>query len=75
MSSECRMQNSGDYLKNEEVKQVIEELTPRIKSSIRNTAYQEREDLEQEIIIKIIEKIRLFERKDSPGFWDFVQAI
>ncbi|WP_343844045.1 hypothetical protein [Salinibacillus aidingensis] len=69
------MQSSGDRLENEKVEQVIEELTPRIKSSIRNTAFQEREDLEQEIIIKIIEKIRLFERNDSPGFWEFVQAI
>ncbi|MFD0953073.1 hypothetical protein [Virgibacillus natechei] len=59
-------------MENEEVKKIIKELTPRIKSSITNTTYQERENLEQELAIKI-EKLQMFECRYSPGFWEFIQ--
>ncbi|MBY7141575.1 helix-turn-helix domain-containing protein [Virgibacillus sp. NKC19-3] len=74
MPSECKIQCCKEQLENEEVEKIIKELSPRIKNSITNTAYQEREDLEQELAIKIIEKIQMFECRDSPGFWDFVQS-
>lgn len=54
---------------NEEVKQIIEQFKPKIKKSVQNTHFQEREDLEQEIKLKIIEKINDIEVNNPPSFW------
>ncbi|HFR4168324.1 hypothetical protein [Bacillus cereus] len=45
-----------------------------IRKSLRNTPYQEREDLEQEIKIKIYEKINVIEELPIPGFFDFIKS-
>ncbi|MCK6207085.1 hypothetical protein ACQCVH_11415 [Bacillus infantis] len=39
----------------EEVLDMLESLTPKIKKSLKNTHYQDREDLEQEIKLKVLE--------------------
>lgn len=52
-----------------EILTIIEQFKPKIKKSLANTSYQEREDLEQEIKLKIVEKMRTVEFKDVPGFW------
>ncbi|MEE3808220.1 MULTISPECIES: hypothetical protein [Lysinibacillus] len=56
---------------NEETLIIIENFMPKIKQCLHQTSYQEREDLEQEIKLKIIEKMATKEFKDTPGFWDF----
>ncbi|MFC9541645.1 hypothetical protein ACFTQ7_17470 [Lysinibacillus sp. NPDC056959] len=56
---------------NEEALTVIENFTPKIKQCLHNTDYQEREDLEQEIKLKIIEKLATVKFQDAPRFWDF----
>ncbi|WDV06125.1 hypothetical protein [Lysinibacillus irui] len=56
---------------NEEALMIIENFTPKIKQCLHQTSYQEREDLEQEIKLKIIEKLAKQEFNDTPSFWDF----
>ena len=47
----------------------------KICSCLQNTPYQEREDLEQEMIIKIIEKIDMMLEEDVPDFFEFIEEI
>lgn len=56
---------------NEETLMIIENFTPKIKQCLHQTSYQEREDLEQELKLKIIEKLATQEFNDTPSFWDF----
>lgn len=56
---------------NEETLTIIENFIPKIKHCLHNTDYQEREDLEQEIKLKIIEKLATVRFQDAPSFWDF----
>ncbi|MDM5250042.1 hypothetical protein [Lysinibacillus sp. G4S2] len=61
-------------LENQHIKEtltIIENFTPRIKQCLYNTDYQEREDLEQEIKLKIIEKLATVKFQNVPSFWDF----
>lgn len=45
-----------DKITNEEMEELIETFTPMIKKKLQNTVYRGREDLEQELYIKLIEK-------------------
>ncbi|MBB4823178.1 hypothetical protein HNO89_000396 [Sporosarcina luteola] len=54
------------------LEEIIREFTPKIKKSLSNTSWQEREDLEQEIIIKIYNKYKLLENSPVPGFFEFL---
>ncbi|PGB58592.1 hypothetical protein [Bacillus toyonensis] len=44
----------------------------KICSCLQNTPYQEREDLEQEIKMKIFEKIDVINTLEVPGFFEFL---
>lgn len=46
----------------------------KICSCLQNTPYQEREDLEQEIHMKIFEKINVINNLEVPGFFDFLNV-
>lgn len=52
---------------------IIEEFTPKIKKSLNNTSPQEREDLEQEIKLKIYEKLKILQSISSPSFFEFIE--
>ncbi|PEA55040.1 hypothetical protein CON64_10195 [Bacillus pseudomycoides] len=47
----------------------------KIKKNLRHTPFQEREDLEQEIKLKIYEKMDILNRLSSPGFFDFLEEM
>ncbi|MBD5018382.1 hypothetical protein GUF50_02765, partial [Xanthomonas citri pv. citri] len=40
-----------------------------------NTSYQEREDLEQELKIKMFEKADMLLCQDVPRFWEFILCM
>ncbi|MEW9578981.1 hypothetical protein U9K47_27220 [Bacillus toyonensis] len=46
----------------------------KICSCLQNTPYQEREDLEQEIKMKIYEKIDVINTLEVPGFFEFLDC-
>lgn len=56
---------------NEEMLIIIQNFTPKIKQCLHQTSYQDREDLEQEIKLKIIKKLTTKEFQNTPSFWDF----
>lgn len=58
--------------RNQQVEKILNDFNFKIKKSLNNTSYQEREDLEQEIKAKIIEKIHSVEFGEAPSFWYLV---
>ncbi|MDR0123011.1 sigma-O factor regulator RsoA [Bacillus pumilus] len=66
------MSVNEDKMTNGEMEELIETFTPMIKKKLQNTAYQEREDLEQELYIKLIEKVDWLIYQEVPGFWEFI---
>ena len=52
--------------------EIINRFRPKIKSSLRQTTNQERENLEQELIAASISAINSFNTKEVPGFWEFI---
>ncbi|MGX4723115.1 hypothetical protein CHCC14809_1410 [Bacillus licheniformis] len=46
-----------------------------IKNKLNNTSYQEREDLEQELKMKICEKAEMLLCQEVPGFWEFITEL
>lgn len=57
----------------EDINNLIKKFEGRIQKSLYQTIYQEREDLAQEIRLKIVEKLNSVEFKETPSFWSLVQ--
>ncbi|MCM3676482.1 MULTISPECIES: hypothetical protein [Peribacillus] len=59
-------------LSKEELLDLIDSLNPKIKKSLKNTNYQDRNDLEQEIKLKIIESYEKIAAIKAPNFEEFL---
>ncbi|MES5395736.1 sigma-O factor regulator RsoA [Bacillus amyloliquefaciens] len=59
----------------DEMELLISRFSPMIKKKLSNTSYQEREDLEQELKIKIVEKADMLLCQEVPGFWEFILQL
>ncbi|MBT2615434.1 MULTISPECIES: hypothetical protein [unclassified Bacillus (in: firmicutes)] len=59
-------------LSKEELVDLIDSLNPKIKKSLKNTNYQDRNDLEQEIKLKIIESYEKIAAIEAPNFEEFL---
>ncbi|WP_309487694.1 hypothetical protein [Bacillus sp. SD075] len=55
-----------------ELMDLIDSLNPKIKKSLKNTSYQDRNDLEQEIKLKIIESYEKIAAIEAPNFEEFL---
>ncbi|MCU5376718.1 hypothetical protein OCA08_06150 [Bacillus cereus] len=53
--------------------EIIKMFAPKINKCLRNTPLQERENLEQEIKIKIYEKMPILQNMPAPNFFDFIE--
>jgi hypothetical protein len=52
---------------------LIGDFQPKINYNLQKVPFHERDDLEQEIKIKIIEKVSmLITDEQTPGFWEFL---
>lgn len=51
---------------------LIYKLNPKIKKSLQQTTLQEKENLEQELIFRVIKIIHSFNTRKVPGFWEFL---
>ncbi|KAB2372792.1 MULTISPECIES: hypothetical protein [Bacillus] len=69
------LESKGKSLNEDEVIQIIEAFKPKIKKSLFNTSLGEREDLEQEIKLKIVEKINDIYSDEVPGFFQFINSF
>ncbi|MGG0051548.1 sigma-O factor regulator RsoA [Bacillus atrophaeus] len=65
-------ENHNNKTDAEEIERLIAGFSPMIKKKLRNTSFQEREDLEQELKIKIFEKADMLLCQEAPGFWEFI---
>lgn len=59
-------------LSKEELMEMIDSLDPKIKKSLKNTHYQDRKDLEQDIKLKIIESYEKIASIKAPNFEEFL---
>ncbi|MGE7648079.1 hypothetical protein ACQKM1_09775 [Peribacillus frigoritolerans] len=59
-------------LSKEELLDLIDSLNPKIKKSLKNTNHQDRNDLEQEIKLKIIESYEKIAAIEAPNFEEFL---
>jgi hypothetical protein len=64
---------NANNITHEEILSLIEDFSPKIKKSICQTNYDNKEDLEQEIKIKIFEKINDLSLNTTPGFFQFIK--
>jgi hypothetical protein len=51
---------------------LINRFKPKIKNLLNQTSYQERENLEQELVIITINYFNAFNTKEVPGFCEFL---
>ncbi|GAA0439509.1 MULTISPECIES: helix-turn-helix domain-containing protein [Virgibacillus] len=54
---------------------LIDRFKPKIRNLLKQTSYQERENLEQELLIISINVINSFNTKKVPGFWEFLNNV
>ena len=52
--------------------EIIELLTPKIKSVLRQTDWQTQKDLEQELILMVLSTIKKKEFKQLPSFFELM---
>ncbi|HEF1900047.1 MULTISPECIES: hypothetical protein [Bacillus] len=57
----------------ENFEQILVLFSSKIRKSLQNTPIQEREDLEQEITIKMFEKYDMIKNFNAPGFFEFIE--
>jgi len=55
-----------------EIMEMVDQFIPKIKKCLSFTPYQERIDLEQEIKMKIIEKLHTVEFREPKSIWEFL---
>lgn len=68
MDYDCNDKNIMTRVEKEEF---LDMFTPLIKKSLLNVPIQEREDLEQELKLKLLYKLDWLYKQDTPGFWEF----
>jgi PP-loop superfamily ATP-utilizing enzyme len=60
---------------NIDIETILEQLEFKIRKHVKETVLDERDDLSQEIKIKILEKVEVFLNEDAPGFFEFTEMI
>ncbi|TSB47879.1 hypothetical protein [Alkalicoccobacillus porphyridii] len=59
--------------KSERQEALIKKMEPKIKKSVQSIPWQYREDVEQEIKMKVMESIDNVKTVDVPGFFEYTQ--
>jgi len=57
----------------EEIIQILQQFERSIQKNLKQTSYQERDDLAQEIRLKIIEKLISIDFNETLSFWSFIE--
>lgn len=61
-----------DVTRKTDMENILEQLKYKIKKHVKETVLDEQEDLKQEMIVKIIEKVDIMLDEDVPDFFEFV---
>ncbi|WP_214483055.1 helix-turn-helix domain-containing protein [Bacillus sp. SM2101] len=59
----------------EALEKIILLFEPKIKKSLLLTKYEERDDLSQELKLKITNYIRSYDVDSTPGFWEMKNQL
>ena len=62
-------------MERKEIEMILENLEFKIRKHVKQTVLDEREDLSQEIKIKVIEKVDFFLNEEVPGIIEFIEQI
>lgn len=54
---------------------IVELFQPIIRKCLKLTSYKNREDLLQELYLKVIEEIKKYDLDSVPDFWEFLKLI
>lgn len=54
---------------------IIIMFAPKVNKSLFQTSRQERDDLKQEVCMKIIEAVYVYNLEATPGFWDYLKLL
>ncbi|MDO7907174.1 helix-turn-helix domain-containing protein [Paenibacillus sp. JX-17] len=57
------------------MERILELFQPKISRSLCQTSIQERDDLRQELYLKMIEAVQKYDLDRTPGFWQFVDEF
>ena len=60
---------------NEALLKIIKQFEPKIAKSLYLTSQSSRDDLSQELMLKLVESIRKYDVQNIPGFWEFRDMI
>ena len=60
---------------NEALLKIIKQFEPKIAKSLYLTNQSSRDDLSQELMLKLVESIRKYDVQHIPGFWEFRDMI
>ena len=60
---------------NEALLKIIKQFEPKIAKSLYLTSQSSRDDLSQELMLKLVESIKKYDMKHVPGFWEFRDMI
>lgn len=55
------------------ISSLLQQFESSIKKSLYQTSYNHREDLNQELNIKILDAVRDYNFDKCPGFWEFIR--
>ncbi|WP_397538015.1 helix-turn-helix domain-containing protein [Rummeliibacillus pycnus] len=57
----------------EAVEKVLKAFKPKIKKTLQQTSFQNRDDLEQELQLKLVNIIKMYDLEEIDGFWGFYE--
>lgn len=57
----------------EAILRILNQFEPKLKQSLFKTTLQEREDLKQELQIKLIKAMEQFDTTGIPGFFEYIK--
>ncbi|WP_273851641.1 helix-turn-helix domain-containing protein [Guptibacillus spartinae] len=58
----------------EGLKEVIQQFEKKIEAELRQTSLQNRDDLRQELVIKVMEAVENYKMEEVPNFEQFIEA-
>ena len=60
---------------NEAIEKVLNIFKPKIKKTLLQTGSQNRDDLEQELQLKLVNLIKMYDFNQIVGFWGFYEKV
>lgn len=62
-------------MENDEIVELIKLIEPKVLKSLSNTKFQERDDLKQELDLKMVQTLKQGSINKVMGFWDLKKQI